>query len=507
MLLIITKLTWTLSALALLVSCGGTVNPSRALSIDTTSLPDGMAAFDYSAAIHATGGTEPLAWVVSSGSLPNNLTLETASTHTVKISGVPGNSQSTTFTVQVKDVKNQTAVHAYSINIKSTALAQLQPVSGQVLPGVVEVQGVSAGMFNPVSWQQNTLNWVPDVRMPMFAAQSTGPYQNIYAPWPLEQPDGWRMFYGGWDGTNTPFDQIYGTSTTDFLSFGARDHIISNGDFLNVNNVNVQQLPDGSLDMICTGGQAGNLDTFPVYFSSPDGKSWNGMPEPYPTRQSDIIYIQGYAGFSTGNFNGANVLLRDGGTWVLYFKDWNDFHTTYRATAVTLPNFQFQGAVLKSDDLVNDVKKFTVGNTTWYLMGLHFNGELIRYSLSNDGVSFAPEQILFQHLSAQDLYMVALGFVTQEGKVLGVLYGASAVASLDRNEIFARWLQKKIVLADSSGNPFALQGSYGPDRQQFTIPAGPLQGNIWVYAEDGVTPLASGQVQLAAGQSYQLNIH
>ena len=90
---------------------------------------------------------------------------------------------------------------------------------------------------------------------------------------------GGGCFYGGWDGTNTPFDQIYSATTTDFLSFGARDHIISNGDFLNINNVNVQQLPDSSLHMICTGGQAGNIDNFPVYFASSDGATWNSVPE------------------------------------------------------------------------------------------------------------------------------------------------------------------------------------------------------------------------------------
>src|ERR1700756_5064364 len=41
-------------------------------------------------------------------------------------------------------------------------------------------QGLSAGSFNPTYWQQNTLNWLPDVRQPIFAAQTTGTYQNIY---------------------------------------------------------------------------------------------------------------------------------------------------------------------------------------------------------------------------------------------------------------------------------------------------------------------------------------
>ena len=61
-------------------------------------------------------------------------------------------------------------------------------------------------------------------------------------------------------------------------------------------------------------------------------------------------------------------------------------------------------------------------------MGLHFNDDSLRYSLSNDGVSFSSEQDLFGNLSAQDLYIVAVGFVTKSDRLLGVLYGAGAVA-------------------------------------------------------------------------------
>ena len=113
---------------------------------------------------------------------------------------------------------------------------------------------------------------------------------------------------------------------------------------------------------------------------------------------------------------------------------------------------------------VNDVKKFVLNGTPWYLMGLHFNDDSLRYSLSNDGVSFSSEQDLFGNLSAQDLYIVAVGFVTKSDRLLGVLYGAGAVASLDQNQIFARWLQKK----------------------------------------DGITPLGKGTVTMSTRQAYQL---
>ena len=67
----------------------------------------------------------------------------------------------------------------------------------------------------------------------------------------------------------------------------------------------------------------------------------------------------------------------------------------------------------------------------------------------NDGVTFNPQHVLFQNVSAQDRYIVALGFVTKGTQLLGALYGAGPVESLDQNQIFARWLQKKVLITDS----------------------------------------------------------
>src|SRR3984893_15393811 len=512
----ITKLTGALSALAIGASCGGGANtspPPPALSIITTSLPDGFVMFAYSQSIQSSGGVAPFTWSVSSGNLPHNLAVGNSSTNSVRISGTPDIVQPTaTFTIRVTDANSQSTTRSYSIGISDVASAQLQEVPGQVPADTVEIQGVSAGSFNPNYWQQNTLNWVPDTRTPMFTPLTTGPYRNVYAPWPLEQAAGWRMFYGGWDGTDTPFDQINSVTTTDFLSFNNRDHVIGNGAFLNVNNVNVEQLSDGSLHMICTGGQAANsgIGDKPVYFSSPDGVTWNGTPEPYSAQLTDVINIQGYAPFNSDNFNGANVLLNDNGTWVLYFKDWSQFDTTYRATAVTLPNFQFQVAALKSNDFVQDVKKITVSGQSWYLMGLvEADPKLsIFYSLSKDPANFPSQQTLFNHLYPLDTNIVAMSFVTRGSQVLGVLYGAdqgTPSGDLTGNAIFGRWLQKKVVITNALGLQYFAQGSYGPDRQWFQgSSSGTLEGTMVVYAEDGITPLGSSLVTLTAAKSYSL---
>ena len=114
--------------------------------------------------------------------------------------------QVVTFSVEVSDSKNQIGSQSYTVVIKNLVTAQLQ-TQGSAPAGIIEIQELSAGSFNPASWQRNTLNWVPDVRMPMLTPLTGGPWQNIYAPWALEQTTGWRMFYGGWDGTATSNDR------------------------------------------------------------------------------------------------------------------------------------------------------------------------------------------------------------------------------------------------------------------------------------------------------------
>jgi hypothetical protein len=86
-----------------------------------------------------------------------------------------------------------------------------------------------------------------------------------------------------------------------------------------------------------------------------------------------------------------------------------------------------------------------------------------------------------------------------------VVYGGDAYDFLDPGaQIFARWLQKKVVIQDSTG-VYLLEGSYGPDRQWFAVSGGQtVQGTITVFAEDGVTPIGTGPITLTGGKTYQL---
>ena len=185
----------------------------------------------------------------------------------------------------------------------------------------------------------------------------------------------------------------------------------------------------------------------------------------------------------------------------------------FRATSTSPPAFQSAGSVLNTSHYANDVKKFQVGSKSWYVMLLYIErgASVVRnptfsYSLSNDGLVFGPEYPLFGGLLPEDHFVTTPAFVTKEGNILGVLYGANPVDLLNAaNQIYARWLQKKVVVTDSSGAQFLLQGGYGPDRQRFQVPqSGSLQGKILVYSEDGVTPLAAGSIVVSSGKAYEL---
>jgi hypothetical protein len=116
-------------------------------------------------------------------------------------------------------------------------------------------------------------------------------------------------------------------------------------------------------------------------------------------------------------------------------------------------------------------------------------------------------QTLLYSQSSEDSSIDSLSFVTNGERILGVLYGANTGTpdnQLSDNQIFARWLQKKVVITDTSGVQHFAQGGYGPDRQWFPAPSGSLDGTMVVYAEDGITPLGSSMVSLAPGAAYSL---
>jgi large repetitive protein len=81
------------------------VTVTAALTITTSSLPNGTVGAVYSQTLAASGGAGGYTWSVTAGALPQGLTLNGAGT----ISGTPSTAQTVSFTAQVKDSAGGTA--------------------------------------------------------------------------------------------------------------------------------------------------------------------------------------------------------------------------------------------------------------------------------------------------------------------------------------------------------------------------------------------------------------
>ncbi|ADB36253.1 putative Ig domain-containing protein [Spirosoma linguale] len=87
------------------------------LAISTSSLPDGTVGTAYNQTIQTTGGTAPLTFAVSVGSLPAGLSLNPT---TGAITGTPTAAGTATFTIQVTDSKSCTDEVALTITTTAT---------------------------------------------------------------------------------------------------------------------------------------------------------------------------------------------------------------------------------------------------------------------------------------------------------------------------------------------------------------------------------------------------
>jgi len=370
-------------------------------------------------------------------------------------------------------------------------VATVTEVPGQAELGHIEVQGVAASAFHDDLWDKRALHFLPDVRFPLLEPRRAGLFRNIYAPSAVQTPEGWLVFYGAWDGSATGNDQIYCTATEGFLDFGERETLIAHGEFIHVCNVNAFRDADGRFEMMCTAYPDTNGKNKPAYFSSQDGKSWNGAPAPYSAVQGDVVTIDGYANYAQADINGVNVLFREGDTLRLYFNDYSNRGWVYAASGKDGKHYQFEKGVLQTEHAVNDVKKFIHQEGTSYLMGLHMNTNTVWYSVSHDGLDWSEERQLFRNLGQEDQYIVAVGWVCRDDRLLGVLYGAGPVPELNRNRIYARWLQKRVVFLSNDKTRFNPERAIGPDRQLLRLRENAaLEGHFEIYDDDGMTLIA-----------------
>ena len=97
------------------------------LTIVTTSLPNGAIATAYSQTVQSSGGTNPITWSVSAGTLPAGLSLG-ATTGT--ISGTPSAAGSFTFTVKATDSSGVAAQQPFTVTIAGPPAVPAITLSG-----------------------------------------------------------------------------------------------------------------------------------------------------------------------------------------------------------------------------------------------------------------------------------------------------------------------------------------------------------------------------------------
>ena len=149
------------------------INPAT-FAITTTTLANGVVGTVYHQTLTSTGGTGSILWTIASGSLPNGLTLDTASG---VIGGTPTATGTSNFTVKAQDSSSpaQTATQALSLTI-TAGTSSNSPLNGQyafVLGGYINSSATIGGTF-VADGAGNISNAVLDYNDP-----SAGPSTNV----------------------------------------------------------------------------------------------------------------------------------------------------------------------------------------------------------------------------------------------------------------------------------------------------------------------------------------
>jgi Putative Ig domain len=227
--------------------------------ITTTTVPDATLDTAYTAPITATGGVPPLAWSLSSGTLPKGLALGTSTTGTVNITGKATVAGVSTFTVTVTDATGASNTSGLlQIVVSSLAFTTTSPLpSGTVGVAYPGVQFAATGGTAPYTF-----------------SVATG--SNL--------PPGLQLNAGDLTGTPTTEGSFsFGISVTDSESPAA---VITNTFTLVVNPVQDLTLLTGSFAFSFSGNNAAGFVAAAGTFTT-DG---NGNIK---TGEADITNLQG----------------------------------------------------------------------------------------------------------------------------------------------------------------------------------------------------------------------
>ncbi len=126
------------------------IGPAPPPMITTTALPDGAVGVPYNVTLQATGGTPPLMWSITAGSMPSGLLLDSA---TGNISGTPVAAVTESFTVQVADSTSptmQTASQPLVLTINSALAGRNDDIgSATALPGNITARASISPYTDP----------------------------------------------------------------------------------------------------------------------------------------------------------------------------------------------------------------------------------------------------------------------------------------------------------------------------------------------------------------------
>ena len=120
------------------------------LTITTASLPDASAGAPYSQTLAASGGAPPYSWSIASGTLPEGVALNAS---TGLLSGIPLESGTSTFTVQVRDAAGRQASRTYRVDTAAGLVITTAPVLPAGTAGSAYEQALAAaGGRAPYTW-------------------------------------------------------------------------------------------------------------------------------------------------------------------------------------------------------------------------------------------------------------------------------------------------------------------------------------------------------------------
>jgi len=453
----------------------------------------------------------------------------------------------------------------YLGNNGASLRVETQNVGSEALDRVDQIGNCVDAQNNPT---YNCSNWHYDDRGVILAA-NPGVNQNIYSPSIIYMGGTtWNTYFHGWDGTSDGHDRIYLAKTFDnFMNFGNHTLAVDNGVWNLVGNETVVKvsntdwrmaftaLPGSNscvMDSDCASGHcdSGNCRIYnrPEYGLSPDGTYWT--PNAGDTAHL-LPAVQGYPhDWSIADINGCNVIYFDGTQWHFFFQDDSTVTKDYRIqhatsyegigwNSFTWKDVSNPGHVLSDFRSISysgsgPITTFYIGtyrediDTVWMTMHTDtsappttccdaqnfcppINGDQIgclpsiREAFKNEGTN--PDKVI-----------VEAGLVHDGSRIYGVLYGADPHPYGDPrwkldNEIYARWLQKRVYFSNYYVGWGGIENSYGPDIVRFYMPADNNHnsnietGLFNVYDTDGTSLLlGSPSTTIRQGDVYRYNV-